>query len=200
MQGCQKGHRLISLGLADELVEEGQHICYIYRDEAERRQTMARFIHSGLLANEKVLYLADIMSPAEMVSALEEQGIAVSDYPLSVDIRSAESVYLSSGRFSIDDMLAATQQFYHQAVDQEHHAGARGAGEMSWYARDGNADGQDLLEYEARLNRFIPETPYTACCQYDAHLFSGEILMSILALHPVAIVRGQLVQNPFYGA
>jgi len=37
----------------------------------------------------------------------------------------------------------------------------------------------------------------TACCQYDARRFSGELIMDVLSVHPAMIVRGQLVKNPF---
>jgi hypothetical protein len=30
------------------------------------------------------------------------------------------------------------------------------------------------------------------------HLFSGETLMDVLAVHPYTIVRGQFVENPFF--
>jgi hypothetical protein len=40
--------------------------------------------------------------------------------------------------------------------------------------------------------------PYTACCQYDARRFDGETIMDVLSVHPVMIVRGQLVKNPYY--
>jgi len=55
-----------------------------------------------------------------------------------------------------------------------------------------------LLDYEARLTLLLAEHPCTACCQYDTRRFDGNTIMDVLAVHPMAIIRGQVVKNPFY--
>lgn len=40
--------------------------------------------------------------------------------------------------------------------------------------------------------------PVTAICQYDANRFDGDTILQCLEVHPYMIVRGQVVQNPFY--
>ena len=69
---------------------------------------------------------------------------------------------------------------------------------MSWCLVEGRADKASLLEYEARLNMLVAEHPITACCQYDVRRFDGRTIMDVLAVHPVMIVRGQVVKNPYY--
>jgi hypothetical protein len=54
------------------------------------------------------------------------------------------------------------------------------------------------MDYEARLTQLLVQHPYTACCQYDARRFSGQVLMDVLSVHPLMIVRGQLVKNPYF--
>ena len=55
-----------------------------------------------------------------------------------------------------------------------------------------------MITFEAHLEQLIRTHPHTACCHYDARKFDGATLMDVLSIHPVMIVRGQLVQNPYY--
>lgn len=97
-----------------------------------------------------------------------------------------------------DEMFDVVRDFYLAATQEEGFPGARGTGEMSWCLVEGRADADSVMDYEARLSLLLAEYPYTACCQYDARLFDGETIMDVLSVHPVMIVRGQLVRNPYY--
>ncbi len=46
--------RIISLGFSDQKFPEGQHICYIYSDDDERLEVMAKHLKSGMEAEEKI--------------------------------------------------------------------------------------------------------------------------------------------------
>jgi hypothetical protein len=58
--------------------------------------------------------------------------------------------------------------------------------------------GTRLLEYEARVNSLLRAHPVTAVCQYDAHAFGGADCMDVLTVHPMMLVRGAVVLNPFF--
>ena len=58
--------------------------------------------------------------------------------------------------------------------------------------------GNRLLEYESRVSLLLREHPVTAVCQYDARCFSGAMIMDILKVHPMMVVRGSVVHNPFF--
>ncbi len=186
------GQRKVLLGFTNEPVSEGLHICHLYSDEVERNRVMTKFIGSGLESREKVLCLVNALTPDEMKRNLEEMGMDVSGLS-ALDARSA---YCPTGNFDKSRMLEAIRSFYLDALD-EGYQGARGAGDMAW-ALETHASEADLIEYEARVNQIVSDHPFTACCQYDAHRFSGQMLMDILSIHPVTIVKGQLVWNPFY--
>ena len=189
--------RTISLGFTDEPASEGCHICYIYKDEAERHQVMAKYLASGLAAGEKVLYLVDVMTPAELRRNLRKLGVSVSARQESLTIADAASGYCPSGTFYPDEMLSLIQSFHLQAM-AEGYAGSRGTGEMSWCLTGGRANRDDLMSYEARINLILKEHPYTTCCQYDATRFDGATIMDVLRVHPLMIVRGQLFRNPYF--
>lgn len=44
--------RRIPLGFTRETVEEGQHICYLYNDDFERRRVMAKYLEPELFLQE----------------------------------------------------------------------------------------------------------------------------------------------------
>ena len=190
--------RTISLGFTEERVREGQHICYLYNDDAERHRVMARYLDSGLRAGEKVMYLVDSMTPEEMLDCLEELGVEARSKPAGLTVASAASVYCPRGTFDTEEMAGIVRDFYRRAVGQEGCSGARSTGEMTWCLVKGRADEASLMEYEARLNGVVAGHPCTVCCQYDVRRFDGRIIMNVLAVHPVMIVRGRLVQNPYY--
>ena len=192
-----KKHREISLGFTSEVFPEGQHILYIFNDDDERRRTMARYLESGLLGGEKVLYLADSITPEELTDHLEGLGVDVRSREADCVLSDATPAYCPNGCFSCQEMLDVVGQFYEKAIE-EGYTGARGTGEMTWALQEGRAKMEDLLEYEVELTDILGEHPYTACCQYDARRFDGGTIMDVLSVHPVMIVQGQLVKNPHY--
>ena len=186
--------RQISLGFTDVVAREGLHICYIYADEEERQDVIARFLASGLQDNEKVLCLADQAGRASMLDRLADLGVRDE----ALIMADAAAGYCPTGRFVPEITLELVRDFYDQAVGSEGYSGARGTGQMSWAVDPELAAPADLVRYEARVNKLLAEHPYTACCQYDARLFSGQMLMDVMNIHPLMIIRGQIVQNPFY--
>jgi len=193
-----KEHRReISLGFTDERFREGHHIIYLYNDDVERKRTMGKFLQQGLFDDEKVLYLVDDISPDEMRRELMDLGVDVDEKQEDFDVAPGHHTHCPGGYFSPDFMLGLVGDYYDGAV-REGYAGARGAGEMSWALIEGRATVPDLLAYEAKLNDILRDHPLTTVCQYDARRFDGALVMDMLSVHPMMIVRGQLVKNPSY--
>ena len=189
--------REISMGFSDEKFSEGQHIIYLYNDDQERKKTVAKFLKQGLLENEKLLYLVDDISPQEIKNEMRALGVDVPDAQNAFDIIPGHYTCCPDHYFTADFMLSTVGDFYKRAL-QEGFAGARGAGEMSWALVEGRANFQELVQYEAQLNVILQEYPLTTVCQYDARRFDGAVIMDMLSVHPLMVVRGQLVMNPSY--
>ena len=189
--------RRVSLGFSEEMHEEGDHIVYLYNNDSEKKRTMARFLQEGLHADEKVLYLVHDIPPEEMLGELRQLGVDMDSAGKAFDMLTAHYTHCPGGIFSKDYMLDVVGAYYDDAI-QDGFSGARGAGEMSWAAEGGHAELRDLLEYESRLNSILADHPLTTVCQYDVRLFSGQLILDILRVHPLAVVGGQLVKNPYY--
>ena len=193
---CQ-GRRQIKMGFTEQTFPAGTHMCLIYSDDAERRSLISKFIDSGLADNEKVSYFADVATPAEVRQWLASKGV---EFPEEQDDRfgvlAAEQTYCPTGEFIPESMLDTLQAYYEQAMD-DGYPGARVSGEMAW-ALLGIPGADRLMEYEALVNNVLAVHPVTAICQYDANSFDGATILDVLKVHPMMIVHGQIVQNPYY--
>jgi hypothetical protein len=190
--------REISLGFTHESFSEGSHMCYIFNDETQRRDVIAAFLDSGLSAGEKVGYFVDTATPEEVLSYLKGLGVKIPERtgPASLSISDAEAIYCPDGTFIPERMLGNLRSYYTTSL-AEGFPGSRVSGEMSW-ALKGIPGSQRLIEYEALINDVVIEYPITAICQYNANLFDGGMLFDVLSVHPMMVVNGQVVKNPYF--
>jgi hypothetical protein len=188
----------ISLGPTRPTFPTGAHICYVYNDEEERQQVIADFIRDGLAENELVGYFVNDISPQEMREHLASLGVVLppGSPPAQLAMSEAIHTYCSGGCFEPDAMLKKVDDFYQRSA-REGYRGARITGEMAW-ALQGIPGSERLVEYEDRLNLLVQKSPVTLICQYDANRFDGATIYEIMSVHPMMIVRGQVVRNPFY--
>lgn len=188
--------RVISLGFTAERFPPGTHMCYIYNDDNQRREIASKYVESGLQGRERVGYFVDLMSLQDMSA----HGI---DLPSDIDARGlsitrALDTYCPDGTFLPERMPEKLRSMHSSSIG-EGYGGARVGGEMSWALR-GVPGSERLTECEALINTIVREYPTTAVCQYDARRFDGATLFDVLAVHPMMIIRGQVVRNPCYVA
>jgi len=194
---CQT-HREVAMGFTQEKFPAGTHMCLIYSDDTERRSIISRFLEAGLSSREKVDYFADTASPDEVRSWLVEPGVDPGrdgrgdQFSVSV----AADTYCPRGKFLPEEMLDKLGRYGRQCAG-EGYPSARVSGEMSWAVR-GIPGSERLMEYEALVSDVLATHAVTAVCQYDANRFSGAVLLDVLKVHPMMIVHGQIVRNPYY--
>jgi len=186
------------MGFTGQTFLPGVHMCYIYNDEAQRKKVISKFLESGLLSGEKASYFMDVISTDEINEYLSSLGLdrLLKEHEGRFSVATAKDTYYPSGTFVTDDMLDRLGAFYTQSIE-EGYTGARVSGEMSWAVRDVPGFSH-LIEYEARVNDVLLTYPVNAICQYNAGLFDGALLFDVLSVHPMMIVHGQIVQNPYY--
>lgn len=186
----------VDLGFTTEHFPAGTHMCFIYNNEQERRETIARYLESGLGSGELVGYFADV---DEMVDDyLAQMGVSVPEEAREQRLMLSRSrdTYCPDGRFIIGRMLGNLEKFHHTCVERSLPA-SRVSGEMGWAL--GPVEGrEDLIEYEARVNIVLRDHPVTAICQYDANRFDGATIFDVLSVHPMMVVRGQVLKNPYF--
>lgn len=191
--------RQISLGFTPDLYPEGTHICYLYNDEEERKRFLTAFVSSGIEEKESVNYVADAPPAPDLLErAIEELGLPEPSQKQQdqLIVRPAVEIYCPEGKFVPEAMLARLRDIY-ACYHTAGFSGVRGSGEMSW-ALHGIPGSDRLVEYEARINDLVKDVPLTILCQYDTRKFDGGTIFEILNVHPIMIVRGQIMRNPFY--
>lgn len=174
------------------------HLCYIYNDEAERREVMARFVNSGIESGELVAYFADVDADVPVTDYLAGMGIRLPKAGSHGQLRPlrARDVYVPDNHFSPDRMLGKLCSF-HNECKAAHHPSLRITGETNW-TLSGLPGCDRFIEYDARINTIIDTLPAAILCQFDANRFDGGTLYDILSVHPMMIVRGHIVRNPYY--
>jgi len=191
----EHNENLTNMGFTDERFPSGTHMCLIYSNENERRKVIGKFLESGITANEKVSYFADIMKPEAVCEWLRKMDIKLpKDDGFSV--LNAEDTYCTDGEFIPENMLNKLRAFYENAT-KGGYPNARVSGEMSWALKE-IPGSERLMEYEALVNDVLVTHPVTAICQYDANQFDGADILNVLKVHPMMVVHGQIVYNPYY--
>jgi hypothetical protein len=186
------------IGLAVPGVElrPGDHICAFYPSLEERDNILVPYIREGLAAGDKCICVIDGPDVAGLEDSFGPPRAAGTDGSRQLEMRRSEDTYLSEGRFSTDAML----EFWDIAVGGALEDGfefSRAAGEMTWALR--HMPGvEDLIVYEAQLNRFLPKYPQVIMCLYELGRFSGEVLVDVLKTHPKVLLGGMLLDNPYY--
>ncbi|PCH60377.1 MAG: hypothetical protein COC19_06020 [SAR86 cluster bacterium] len=192
--------RMIKLGACDELFPEGTHMCLIYDNDEERRESISKFIKDGLCAGERVGFYFDTINPGEVHDWIDDLDVKSGQVTPQegLEILDAVSCYCPEGHFDPDDFLERMGDFCPSSLEAGF-SGSRVTGEMTWSLR-GLPGSERIAEYESRFDKISIEQRPSAICQYDARKFNGATLLQILKVHPHMIVHGQIVRNPYYQA
>lgn len=193
------GHH-VSLGFTDQPFQPGTHMCFVYNSEKERKAVLAKFLKAGLEGGERCGYFADVIDEKDLWDCLGDLG---TDLRILRDegklvLGTAERMYCPDGFFDGNRMLQSIREFHKQSCECGF-CGVRISGEMGWATRDISRR-DELVDYEYRVTKVLEELPVTAICQYDANKFDGSLLLDIIQVHPLLLVRGQVVHNPYYVA
>jgi hypothetical protein len=187
----------VQLGFAKGQFPRGTHICQIFSDDQERHEALTAFLLQGLQDGERAACFSEKVDPAALGDALNGLGLDLETLKLdgTLTLASTKAVYFEEGRFDPDRMLRMLTQFHEDSVKVGR--SARVIGEMD--PAIGQIEGGDrLMEYECRVSLLLQEKPLTAVCQYEAGAFDGATIMDILRVHPMMVVRGEVVHNPFF--
>lgn len=193
-----QGSYMVSLGFTHQCFHAGVHVCQIFGDEQERRDSLLSFVRSGLAAGERTACFTDRLDRAALACALEAQGLSCDALSASgaFSTSGTHEAYFQDGRFDPDRMIDTLRQFHEDSVAGGYPA-ARVIGEMTSEILHVSG-GARLMEYEARVSLLLRQHPVTSVCQYDANAFDGATIMKILKVHPLMVIRGAVVHNPCY--
>lgn len=190
--------RSISLGFTQQAFPPGVHVCQIISEDEERDQALLLFLLSGLRAGERTACFSEHATPSHVAGFLQREGLSyeAATRTGAFTLAGAREVYFENDCFDPERMLNVLSRYHEDSVARGFPA-ARVIGEMSPEVQCLEG-GNRLLEYESKVSLLLRERPVTAVCQYDARLFNGDVIMDVLKVHPLMVVRGSVVHNPFF--
>lgn len=188
----------ISLGFTDQKFEPGVHICQIYSEEDERHNELVDYVISGLEGGENTACFTEKETAESLAEHFSEKGLSYDEICNAglFSLAETKNTYFKDNKFEPDKMLALLQGFYEVSVERKF-KGARAIGEMT-NDIETVEDGARWLEYESRVSLLLRKYPVNIVCQFEASAFSGTTLMGILKVHPYMIIKGSVVNNPFF--
>ncbi|MBN2715691.1 MAG: MEDS domain-containing protein [Deltaproteobacteria bacterium] len=191
-------HTMVNLGFAEAELPAGTHICQIYSDDRERDESLLRFLFAGLHDGERGACFSNDFSADVIEAYCDREGLDIMRLRerQALSVSDVSSVYFKDGVFNPDVMLGLLEA-YHDKAKSDGFRAARVVGEMTAEVNDIQG-GKRLLEYESRVSLLLRKKPVTAMCQYNAHAFDGAMIMEVLRVHPMMIVSGAVVRNPFF--
>jgi hypothetical protein len=174
------------------------HACAFFHNQDEEYELLLPFSKSGEAVGDRLFQVLDKAHLAERRRRLAGAGIDIERAECSgqLELRQWESSYLRENRFNQDSMLTLIQEVLREGR-------SRGFGmtrmwaNMEWALED-LPGVHDIVQYETRLNKFLPDYDDVVVCTYDLNKFSARIVIDIMRTHPQVIVGGVLQENPFY--
>jgi DcmR-like sensory protein len=187
----------VGLGIGGLEAEPGDHICGVFSGERERDQVLIPFLRAGLASGDKCICVIDGTSPEEIVATLGPGGEAATlTAGKQLEVIGAADMYLRSGRFSADEVIGA----WKAAISDTMYAGQFDVVRAveTWSRREVLPDMQELLMLESEMNRYLPLYPQVIVCLYDIDRFGSGALYNLVMTHPRMLMRGMLIENPYY--
>jgi signal transduction histidine kinase len=176
----------------------GDHICLIYETFEEQVRALVPFVRDGLERGERCVYIVDENTAEDVSAAMASGGLDV-DRELSRDalrFNTKRDSYLATGEFVPAAMIDFLREAEAEAL-KDGFTGLRITGEMTWAL--GPETGCDrLIEYEAMLNRYFPDSNALAICQYNRERFDPEVIEGVLLTHPIAVLGEAVLDNLYY--
>lgn len=179
-------------------LEPGDHLCCLYENEEEHRTLLTPFLRQGLEKRQKVLYIVDTHTAETVLNYLRDDRLEVESYLTrgQLIISTVGDAYMQDEVFDPERMISLLRTEMERAL-MEGYSALRVTGEMTWVIR-GLPGSERLVEYEAKLNKFLPNSRCLAICQYDRRRFSSKVLLDVLSTHPIAIVGTEVYDNFYY--
>lgn len=160
----------------------GRHVCMVFDDDDDYRNVAAGFLAGGNDLGEKTV----VFGPHDC-------GLRADLEPLSAVAADPYVAVLGRGRLDADAMLDMFREQSAQAR-REGFRGLRVAADMDWLL-PARAPAADILTFEARLDRVLPEAGATVLCAYRRGSFDRATVTGMLCVHPSHMAHD--IEPPF---
>jgi hypothetical protein len=178
-------------------VRSSTHICLPFETNDENHEATVLFFHEGLSRGARCIFTGTKEDFDTLGRGLEELGICTRRAIArgAMQYRSVEEIYFPSGHFDPPRSLDITDGLIDDAI-VDGFTGVRLTAELTHVPV--HDEWQKIVWYEAMVNERFARRPIAGLCRYPRHLIPADRVTDLLRTHPVAIVRGEMCDNPFY--
>lgn len=183
--------------LCGERVPHPGHVCAFFDSREQKYATLGPFLIDAIAAGDRVINIVDERGRKDHLKALAAAHVPVT-YAAErgqLKLLTSEETYLREGEVSLDPLLDLLRHEMEAAKHEDRCI--RTWGDMNWIGRS-RMPIERVLEYEANVNRFMPDFTCTLLCVYDLAFTASALVSDILATHPFAIIKGRLRENPYF--
>jgi len=173
-------------------------MCLPFETDDEKREAVLAFIHAGLSRGARCVFVGTKVEFDELGANLEEAGICTKRAVARTALLhfTADAAYFQNeGGFDPHKALERWDRLIDEAL-VEGFTGVRTTAELSRVPAD--PEWRKILWYDAQVNDHFARRPIWHLCRYPRALIPPERVQDVLRTHPIAVVRGELCDNPFY--
>ena len=176
----------------------GSHLCLLYDDLHQLYPEVLAFGRDGLSQGEQVYYVADERSADDWRFELHAGGIDVDREEAKGSLIVCEGEHWRSPQpFSSIRNARAAWELVESGLEE--FGGVRFAVDMGW-TLDPPVPHDLLCHWEATLNVLNSDVNVRTMCLYNVRRHSAVSIHSALRTHPIVMVSGRCVRNPYYEA
>ena len=178
-------------------VRHSTHICLPFETNEEKHDATVIFFHEGLSRGARCIFTGTKDDFDTLGRGLEELGICTRRASArgALQYRSVEEIYFPEGHFDPPRSLDITDGLIDDAI-VDGFTSLRLTAELTRIPVD--EEWQKIVWYEAMVNERFARRPIAGLCRYPRHLIPADRVRDLLRTHPIALVRGESCDNPFY--
>src|SRR4029079_3173406 len=178
-------------------VRSSTHICLPFESNDEKHAGTATFFYEGLSRGARCIFTGAKEDYDTLGRSLEELGICTRRAAArgALQYRSVEEIYFPDGTFDPPRSLDIPEGLTDDAII-DGFTGLRLTAELTHIPV--NDEWRKIVWYEAMVNQRFARRRIAGLCRYPRHLIPADRVRDLLRTHPVAIVRGEMCDNPFY--
>lgn len=184
--------------LAGSTLSRSCHVCAFFHSKEEEYRVLMPFIKEGFQNGDRAFHVVDGKHRPDHLRRLAREGIDVTMAQSSgqLEVRRWDEAYIEGDYFDQYRMIETIKDALDPAKKPPGKL-TRLVANMEWALED-LPGVHDIVEYETRLNRVLPEYHDPVVCTYDLSRFDAGVVIDIMRTHPMVIVGGILQENPFY--
>ncbi len=178
-------------------VHRGVHLCLPFETDDEKHDAVVSFLREGLANGQRCQFIGTPAEFDDLGRRLEIEGLCAARAQARGALRflSPEEAYLHGGVFEPERVLDRIAAHIEEAL-ADGFAGFRGTGELMFLPDA--AEWQKIVWYEAQVNEHFARLPFAGLCRYPRAVVPADRVRDVLRTHPIAVVRGEACENPFY--